>query len=65
MKEGLFHKYDVTRVDGRPVEWCFVLEDKDPLAPAALKAYAAAARRTGAGALAEDLEDVIAHLGLC
>lgn len=41
MKEkGLFQKYHVTRTDGKPVDWCFVLELKDEYARIALETYA-------------------------
>jgi hypothetical protein len=52
---GLIHKYDVQRVDGKPVGWVFVLEDKDPLTIPALRAYADAAELAGYGPLAADL----------
>lgn len=39
---GLIGKYHVERVDGKPVEWAFVLQDTDPLTPIALRAYAEA-----------------------
>lgn len=39
--EGLKHKYNVERVDGEPVGFCFVLEpERDPYARAALRNYA-------------------------
>lgn len=59
---GLIHKYRVERVDGKPVEWAFVLQDTDPLAIPALKAYQTAARADGYDALADDLEDKIKEL---
>lgn len=41
MSEGLKHKYNVTRTDGKEIGFCFVLEvEKDPHARVALKAYA-------------------------
>ena len=52
---GLIRKYDVQRVDGRSVQWCFVLEDTDPLAAVALRAYAEAAEEAGYRELAGDL----------
>lgn len=55
MGDGLTHKYDVRRVDGKPVRWCFVLEDTDPLARVALVAYAEAARLAGYSELADGL----------
>lgn len=53
---GLAIRYRVERVDGKPVDWCFVLQDTDPLALPALRAYASAAREAGYAALARDLE---------
>lgn len=53
---GLFQKYVVERVDGRPVEWAFVLEATDPITPFALGAYASEARRRGYHTLADDLK---------
>lgn len=61
-ERGLFHKYNVTRTDGKPVNWAFVLEDKDPLAIPALQAYESAARQKGYIALAEDLRLQIAMM---
>lgn len=52
---GLIDKYRVERTDGKPVNWCFVLEDKDPLAIPALRAYAEAAKAAGYEALWGDL----------
>lgn len=42
----VFHKYDITRTDGKPVGEAFVLELKDPYAKAALIAYADACEGT-------------------
>lgn len=61
-EQGLFRKYYVTRVDGKPVDWCFVLQDTDPLALFGLHAYALAARRAGYTALADDLYAKITEL---
>lgn len=52
---GLIEKYQVERTDGKLVRWCFVLEDTDPLAVPALRAYADAAEQAGYVALASDL----------
>lgn len=52
---GLYRKYRVERVDGKPVDWCFVLQDTDPLAVPALLAYAKAAEAAGETTLAFDL----------
>lgn len=54
--DGLRQKYIVTRIDGKPVEWAFVLADTDPLVVPTLEAYAEAARAAGYEALAQDLE---------
>lgn len=51
---GLYGKYRVERVDGKPVEWAFVLNDTDPYTPFALLAYARACERDYP-ALASDL----------
>jgi hypothetical protein len=56
---GLTKKYEVIRADGKPVEWCFVLEDKDPLAIPALESYARAAMQAGYERLATDLLDKV------
>ena len=37
---GLIEKYTVDRKDGAYLDWCFVLEDTDPLAIPAMKVYA-------------------------
>ena len=42
----VFHKYNVTRTDGKPMDAAFVLELKDPYAKAALRAYADACEAT-------------------
>lgn len=60
--EGLHEKYVVARTDGKCVNWCFVLEDKDPLAIPALEAYMEAAREAGYRALAEDLRRKVAGI---
>ena len=52
---GVYRKYIVERVDGKPVGWCFVLQDTDPLAVPALLAYADAALKAGYGPLHDDL----------
>jgi hypothetical protein len=61
-ERGLFEKYRVERVDGKPVKWSFVLEDTDPLAIPALSAYATAARMAGYGRLSFDLEVKVGSL---
>jgi len=55
-EQGIIHKYNVERVDGKFINWCFVLEDKDPLAVPALWSYASAARDAGYHKLADELE---------
>lgn len=61
---GLIEKYQVERTDGKPVRWCFVLEDTDPLAPAALRAYASVAEAIGYVELAYDLRIMADRLPL-
>jgi hypothetical protein len=60
---GLFDKYRVERRDGRPVTWCFVLEDTDPLIGPALVAYAAVAYEAGYQKLCRDLVLKVNSLG--
>lgn len=56
-ERGLYEKYRVTRTDGRPIDWCFVLEPyRDPAARAALRAYRAA---THNDALGRDIDNVL------
>lgn len=57
---GLISKYRVERTDGKPVGWCFVLEDKDPLAWPALLTYADMAEGAGYLQLATDLRAMVA-----
>ncbi len=52
---GYYQKYIVERVDGKPVTWTFVLEEHDPFAIPALKAYAEACEKAGYLELAGDL----------
>lgn len=54
-EEGFKHKYNVSRVDGKPVGWCFVLDERDPNIPPALRAYADSCEARGYAALAVDL----------
>lgn len=58
-EKGLYKKYNVSRVDGKPMGWCFVLEEKDPRAIPALEAYAISAREVGYQKLYDDLKIVI------
>lgn len=39
-RRGLYGKYHVEKLNGKPVGECFVLEQHDPHAVAALRAYA-------------------------
>ena len=39
-ERGLYPKYRVEKLNGRPIGECFVLEQHDPHAVAALRAYA-------------------------
>jgi hypothetical protein len=60
---GLVGKYRVDRVDGKPLAGgCFVLEYGDPLAVAALEAYADAARGAHYLQLARDLDAIVARM---
>ncbi|ANA86114.1 sulfatase-modifying factor enzyme [Gordonia phage Kvothe] len=45
-RDGLLAKYFVSRIDGKPMGWCFVLEESDPATPSALHAYATAVKDT-------------------
>lgn len=56
---GLYGKYEVKRRDGKPVNWCFVLEIHDPLARIALAVYAGLAVHKGKLKLAEDLYAIL------
>lgn len=60
--EGLGNKYEVRRLDGRAVNWCFVLQDTDPFAIAALTAYYMQAEAYSYDALADDLRVKIEEL---
>ncbi|HXG72808.1 MAG TPA: hypothetical protein VNJ04_19610 [Gemmatimonadaceae bacterium] len=62
-EQGLYRMYRVERTDGKPLGWCFVLQDTDPLAIPALLAYAAAARKAGNASLADDLEAKVRDMG--
>lgn len=59
VEPGLTDKYRVERVDGRPIEWCFVLEVQDPLARMAITHYAVLARGAGKEQLAQDLFNIL------
>jgi hypothetical protein len=54
-ERGLYGKYRVEKVNGKPVGECFVLEAHDPHAIAALRAYALSCAGDF-GKLADDLE---------
>lgn len=41
----LFHKYNITRTDGKPMGEAFVIELDDPFAKVALNAYADACEK--------------------
>ncbi|QRY64830.1 hypothetical protein JVX90_00135 [Gordonia sp. PDNC005] len=58
---GLTGKYRVERIDGKPVDWAFVLQDTDPFTPVALLAYAGACEGSYP-ALARDLRQKAADL---
>lgn len=59
---GLYDKYTVSRVDGKPiVDGCVVMEWKDPHARAAIATFAIEVRTSGFGKLADDLEARLAE----
>ncbi|MEJ9080740.1 hypothetical protein WKY82_20190 [Gordonia malaquae] len=58
---GLTGKYRVERIDGKPVDWAFVLQDTDPFTPVALLAYAGACEGSYP-VLARDLRQKVADL---
>lgn len=53
---GLYAKYNVERVDGKPVDDCFVMELRDANARAALRTYIDAVKKNGYEMLAVDIE---------
>lgn len=59
--KGFYQKYNVSRVDGKPVGRTFTLElDRDPFAGPALEAYADAAEASGEfPELVKDLREII------
>lgn len=59
--KGLHEKYHVERTDGKLIEWCFVLEIKDPLARLAMSVYAGQCLRVKKWQLASDLYDILAR----
>lgn len=63
-QRGLYEKYKVERVDGKPVGICLVLELKDPNARAGIKAFADAVRGSGYIELANDIEALLSNLPL-
>jgi len=58
-KRGVYEKYRVERVDGKPIEWCFVLEIGDLLARQTLREYVRLSAIAGKGNLASDLEALL------
>lgn len=54
-ERGLYDKYHVTRLDGKPVGACIILEFKDPLARIGIAAWAKAVRDAGYVELAENV----------
>ena len=56
-ERGLYGKYRVEKVNGKPVGECFVLEQHDPHAIAALRAYAESCHEEY-GPLAADVLDM-------
>lgn len=61
-EEGLKRKYFVQRVDGREVEWAFVLNFTDPFAIPALECYRDIMQKVGYTALAVDLDTKILQM---
>lgn len=57
--KGLYKKYNVERVDGKPVDQCFVLELKDPLTHNALLVWSAELERAGYDTLAFDIRQLV------
>lgn len=55
-EKGLYTKYNVSRVDGRPMQDAIVLEFKDPNARAGIKAFSEAVRADGYNHLADDID---------
>lgn len=56
-KQGLYKKYNVERADGKPIEWCFVLDKKDPAIEPILRKIIECYLRDDRKALAMDLID--------
>jgi len=62
-EKGLFHKYYVERVDGKPMGFAFVLEPaRDPMAAEALSLYAVLADEAGYKELAKDLHAILKRI---
>lgn len=65
-KQGLFEKYYVGRLDGKPmVSGCIVLEWQDKNARAGIKAFADAVRKDGYIVLADELEERLKAFAVC
>lgn len=63
-RQGLFHKYNVTRVDGKPIKGgCIVLEWDDPNALVAIAAFARRVSRYGYPFLGLELENELRKRG--
>lgn len=58
-KQGIYEKYRVERTDGKPIEWCFVLEIGDPAARVAMIYYACMVKGGERDKLAQDLFAVL------
>ena len=62
--EGLIKKYQVERMDGKPMpEGCIVLEWKDPNARVGIAAFSRRVRRCGYEKLADDLDSKLDYFG--
>jgi hypothetical protein len=58
---GLYQKYIVERVDGKPVDYCIVLELKDQNTWPAMLKFAETTRAAGYEALADDIEKMVSY----
>lgn len=63
-ERGLYDKYLVERLDGKPVGRCIVLEVRDPNAHPALITWTETMRAAGYNALADDMEAMMAREGI-
>ena len=60
--KGLYKKYEVTRVDGKPIDNCIVLEFKDPIARDAIHKWASDMYLSGHKQLFYDVQkEILKH----